>query len=254
MTLYQMLSGRPPLKAASAVEMIALQMAEMPPSLLDEVNDLTPEQEAILMKMIAKKPEDRYPNYDALITDLDRYAPGVDRLANPLKRIAAEVLNWAAAYLIFTIVLSAFSLVALKIDFFETYGSGTIALVYAGVMLSMVAIFIGTYIVCTARSGATSGKRLLGIRVIGIDGKRVGYARSTLRFVAAYPFVILWVFMVAAGHFVQPNATWTPIFLYSPQLIQILLTTTSIVLLWRHPQRRTLHDLAADTIVVRRVD
>ncbi len=95
MTLYQMLSGRPPLKAASAVEMIALQMAETPPSLLGEVSDLTPEQEAVLMKMIAKKPEDRYPNYDALITDLDRYAPGVDRLANPLKRIAAEALNWA---------------------------------------------------------------------------------------------------------------------------------------------------------------
>lgn len=255
MTLYQILSGRPPLKAASAVEMIALQLAETPPSLLNEVSDLTPEQEALLMKMIAKKPDDRYPNYDALLTDLDRYAPGVDRLANPLKRLAAEALNWAAAYAFFSVVMLAFFLFAHKIDFrLETYGKVTMGGIVLGVMLSMVATFIGTYIVCTARSGATSGKRFLGIRVIGIDGKRVGYARSTLRFVAAYPFVIIWVLMVATGHFVQPNATWTPIFLYSPQVIQILLTMTSIVLLWRHSQRRTLHDLAAGTIVVRRTE
>ena len=254
MTLYQMLSGRPPLKAASAVEMIALQLAETPPSLLSEVSDLTPEQESVLTKMIAKIPEDRYPSYDALLSDLDRYAPGVDRLANPLKRIAAEVLNWAAAHALFSIVALVFFLFAPKLDFLEAFGRFELAGIFVGVMLSMVATFIGTYIVSTARSGATSGKRFLGIRVIGIDGKRVGYARSTLRFVAAYPFVIVWVFMVTVGYFVQPNATWTPIFLYSPHVIQISLTTTSIVLLWRHSQRRTLHDLAAGTIVVRRAD
>lgn len=254
MTLYQMLSGRPPLKAASAVEMIALQLAETPSSLLDEVKDLTPEQNAVVMKMIAKKPEDRYKNYEALIADLDRYAPGVDRLASPLKRLAAETLNLAGAYACFTLGMVALFLGVLKIGSLASYGRSTEAEIYVGFMLSMVAAFVGSYIVCIARSGATSGKRLLGIQVIRIDGKQVGYGRSSIRFFAAYPFVIVWILMAVTGHFVQPSAAWTPVFLYSPLLIQILLTVTSGVLLWRHPQRRTLHDLAAGTIVVRNAD
>ena len=74
MTLYHMLAGHAPFAASSTVEMLARQMSESPRSLFGEVHGMTLDQAAVLERMIAKKPAERYSNYDELLGDLNRHA------------------------------------------------------------------------------------------------------------------------------------------------------------------------------------
>ena len=70
-TLYHLLAGRPPFAAPSAVEMVMRHVKDPLPPL----DDLPPQWQepvnALLGRMMAKKPEDRPPTYEDLVADLD---------------------------------------------------------------------------------------------------------------------------------------------------------------------------------------
>ena len=55
MTLYHLISGRVPFSGSNAVEVLAQQMGDTPPSLLGEVDELVPEQNQVIVRMIEKK-------------------------------------------------------------------------------------------------------------------------------------------------------------------------------------------------------
>lgn len=67
--LYLLVAGRPPFEGQTAVELIARHQTEQitPPDTLD------PELAAILRKMTARRPEERYAYVDAAIKDLEAY-------------------------------------------------------------------------------------------------------------------------------------------------------------------------------------
>lgn len=76
-TLYTLVTGRPPFDADSAVVLMSKHFFEapVPP---EQHNRRVPAQlSAIILKMIAKKPEARYQNMDAVITALEEFL-GVD--------------------------------------------------------------------------------------------------------------------------------------------------------------------------------
>ena len=81
--LYELLTGRPPFVGDSPVAVAYQHVREQaqPPSEHD--TDLTPEIDAIVMKALAKRLEDRYQSAGAMRTDIERYLAGRPVEAGP---------------------------------------------------------------------------------------------------------------------------------------------------------------------------
>lgn len=108
------------------------------------------------------------------------------------------------------------------------WGIGIVGLltesVPAMILLFSVGIFVlpGTYETwMVARSGQTIGKRVAGIRVIGSDGKPVGWVRAAIRYLFKFAAILPPVFILdGVSYFSSLN-------------------------------NQTLHDRVAGTVVVR---
>ena len=74
--LYELLTGRPPFVGDSPVAVAYQHVREQaaPPSAHDE--DLPPAVDAIVMKALAKRLEDRYQSAAAMRSDIERYLAG----------------------------------------------------------------------------------------------------------------------------------------------------------------------------------
>ena len=74
--LYELLTGRPPFVGDSPVAVAYQHVREpaVPPS--DHDTSLTPEIDAIVMKALAKRVEDRYQSAAAMRADIERYLAG----------------------------------------------------------------------------------------------------------------------------------------------------------------------------------
>ena len=74
--LYELLTGRPPFVGDSPVAVAYQHVREpaLPPS--DHDTDLPPEVDAIVMKSLAKRVEDRYQSAAAMRSDIERYLAG----------------------------------------------------------------------------------------------------------------------------------------------------------------------------------
>lgn len=72
-TLYDLLTGRPPFVGNSAVEVMTKHAREavVPPDRL--VKHIPPRLSQIVLRMIAKKPDERYATADLLVADLEKY-------------------------------------------------------------------------------------------------------------------------------------------------------------------------------------
>jgi serine/threonine protein kinase len=93
--LYEMLTGRPPFRAATPLETM-LQVTTVPPPPPRAIRpDVPPELEAIALKCLAKKQRDRYPSARAMADDLQHYLEGgkVQAMAN----LPAEAKGGATA-------------------------------------------------------------------------------------------------------------------------------------------------------------
>ncbi len=80
--LYEMVTGRPPFGGDSPVA-IAYKHVQEQPSPPRHVNlDVPPELEAIIMRLLAKSPQGRYPSAEDLRSDLRRFREGKSVLAS----------------------------------------------------------------------------------------------------------------------------------------------------------------------------
>lgn len=70
-TLYYLIAGKPPFSGSTAFEIISKHEREPLPPLEAEVGKLPPAYSAIVRKMTAKRPEDRYSSLDEVIQDLE---------------------------------------------------------------------------------------------------------------------------------------------------------------------------------------
>lgn len=97
--------------------------------------------------------------------------------------------------------------------------------------------------------GRTLGKRLLGLRVQGVDGNAVSLERATVR------YLVLAVPLLANGVFFAQDAVpgWAVMALGVVLATVVFggLLGNTYLLLFNLPSRRLLHDLAANTVVVR---
>ena len=95
--LYELLTGRPPFVGDSPVAVAYQHVREpaVPPSDLD--TDLPPAVDAIVMKALAKRVEDRYQSAAAMRSDIERYLSGRPVHATPPPPPPAEPTTVAAA-------------------------------------------------------------------------------------------------------------------------------------------------------------
>lgn len=82
--LYELLTGRPPFVGDSPVAVAYQHVREQPQPPSDHDTDLPPEVDAIVMKALAKRVEDRYQSAAAMRNDIERYLDG-----RPISVVAA---------------------------------------------------------------------------------------------------------------------------------------------------------------------
>ena len=82
-SLYEMLTGKPPFRGATAVETVmqVIQKELVPPSVLNK--SVPPDIELIVLKSMDKDPRQRYPTMQAMADDLDRFLRGESVTAQP---------------------------------------------------------------------------------------------------------------------------------------------------------------------------
>jgi serine/threonine-protein kinase len=118
--LYQMLTGRPPFQAASALDTILLVLEQdpIPPRVLNP--KAHPDLEMVVLKCLQKAPEQRYPSAAALADDLDAFRAGepVSARSTSLRALAKRLLgethhaaileNWGLLWICHSIALVVF--------------------------------------------------------------------------------------------------------------------------------------------------
>jgi serine/threonine protein kinase/Tfp pilus assembly protein PilF len=104
--LYEVLTGRPPLKGETAMETVRLVIHDdpVPPSRL--VPRLARDLETICLKCLSKAPQKRYESAEALAADLDRYREGKPIAARPISRWERG-LKWSRRHPLAAAVLAA---------------------------------------------------------------------------------------------------------------------------------------------------
>ncbi|HEY8926566.1 MAG TPA: serine/threonine-protein kinase [Polyangia bacterium] len=73
-TLYEAAVGAPPFPLGNAARCLEMHARELPPAPESRRPGLPPELSALLLRMLAKKPDDRFVSYDALISALKSLA------------------------------------------------------------------------------------------------------------------------------------------------------------------------------------
>jgi hypothetical protein len=92
--LYELLTGRPPFRGATAVATLQDVMESEPDSPRRLKADIPPDLETICLKCLEKSPSARYPTARALAEELDRFLKGEPIQARPAS-VVRKAVSWA---------------------------------------------------------------------------------------------------------------------------------------------------------------
>jgi uncharacterized RDD family membrane protein YckC len=166
----------------------------------------------------------------------DQGAPVAGALAPLANRFAARLIDIVAVFLLNVVVNGYFvyQLVRELLPVVNAMQRGEPQPAYSdhantlSLVISLVAmaLWFAYEVPAIAATGQTLGKRLLGIRVVSVDGEPIGFRRSIQRWIPqGFPLLLWGVLFVVQ----LLDAAWC---------------------LWDKPRRQCLHDKAARTVVV----
>jgi len=131
--LYQLLTGRPPFQGGSVIATLIQVMEDEPEPIHTTNSAIDRNLEAIVLKCLAKDPEERYESADALANDLGRWLDGEPIRARPASNweLARNWLrkNFAAAWmvpvvgLVVGLLCGAYSWTKILVYYVDTLGS-----------------------------------------------------------------------------------------------------------------------------------
>jgi serine/threonine protein kinase len=228
LTLYYLLSGRPPFEDDDVYDLVMKQCTAEPAALEGQVPDLTWARAALLRRMIANDRTARVQNYDDLLAELEALAPQPTVYAGLAPRFAAETIN--------------------GIGLFGLFFSLGIFLPIVWILFIYVIVVI--YVVGVGWLGTTPGKWLLRLRVVRPDGGRVGLWRALVRALALHP-IWGWALIIRLGSAAGLKVEAVP-GLVTVILVWMGLSVPPISALFviRDKRHRGLHDRLAGTVVV----
>ena len=238
-TFFQLVTGRPPFQGSTALAVIAQHLQDPAPNVGDLAPAVPPAFAKVVDRLLAKRPEHRYADYDALIEALERAAPQHRPYAGFWARAAATTMDSALA-------------------------GGLIAVIgWPGLVIHLVYVTL-----TTAFWGQTLAKYFLHVQVRARKGGgSIGLARSVLRTIASLwaPTLAGLTILYAQG---APELVET-IEQLSPQemprlqnlVVALAISNGFMTLLYGsglalaafHPHKRALHDLVAGSVVTYRL-
>jgi len=179
LSLYCLLAGKPPFASTEFYDLLVKQCTESP---LPK-NLLTREQQALLDRMLAKDPAERYQDFSSLVSALTESAPQPLRLAPAAPRVGAALLDS---------VVSSVLMIALEL-LWGLVGTVNTPLVRLVLLLSPCA-----YLLIPMRYyGCTFGKWLLKLRVRPLEGKRLTWRQTFIRCLVKWPQYLIGAALVA---------------------------------------------------------
>ena len=232
-TLFHMLCGRPPFRGPSPVGIITMHVTDRVPAIRDLNAQVPKSVVRIVERMMAKKPDDRYGDYDELIAALEA------------ARAPHRELGGMGARGI-----------ALGIDM--------ILLLVAAYFLRLWALplALGYFVLCHWLLGQTAGKWLLGIRVESVTGGRITGKAALIRFAAFAWGPLAWTLLAALVYTLHSDDRVSfqlsdlrlsqlavPIGYITLATIILVGYLAGFLLVAFHPKRQALHDLLAKTVV-----
>ena len=174
-TLYYLLTGRPPFDEANLVKLVAMVTQDVPVS-PRTLRPIVPRGlAALVLRCLAKKPSDRVSTYAALTAALEPYGSSAPTPATLGLRFLAGIGDQA---LIGALNLPLTGWLMLS-------DSGIEVLLNVWYILLLAAVPVMYFAVSESVWGATIGKWVCGLRVVGADKEPPGVARALLR-AAAY--------------------------------------------------------------------
>ena len=169
-TLYYLLTGHAPFEETNILK-LATMIAQEPPRPLAELRPDVPRGlAAVVTRCLAKRPEDRFATYSALAKELEPSSSTAPKPASVGLRTAAGVIDW---FVVGGLLTPAF--VGLRWGALDS-GSTLMALRIASIVLT--AMYFG---VSESRWGASAGKALCGLRVVGADQVKPNLGPALLR-------------------------------------------------------------------------
>jgi len=226
-TLHHLVAGRPPFEGDSAAVLRTLHSDGARPTLTATRGGrkLLPLDE-VLTRMMAKRPEDRYDSYDALIADLERISTAHTRPAGIIVRGCAALVDLLAALLL---SLPLHLLAAGKHD-----TDASFVLVWP------------LYVALTlSRWSSTFGQILFDLEVISIDtGRRPTFLQALRRWALEYGLLALGIL----GSNVAPRS-WVHDGANVLCGIAVVVAITLGLYALRRPDKRAFWDRAARTLV-----
>ncbi|NUE67297.1 RDD family protein [Snodgrassella sp. ESL0253] len=164
-------------------------------------------------------------------------------LATPWMRIAAAIINWLILYLGIILGTVFFGLLA---KILHSALAEKICIILA-TLVPLLMYFIGQCIMMSTK-GQSFGKKLLRIKVIGIDGSNPGFI-GTVLLRTIVPSVALTTVGLSLNLIFYQNIV---IALTKPNTIALFFYVICLFMLFRtSTYRRTLEDYLAKTIVIK---
>jgi serine/threonine protein kinase len=110
--LYEMLTGQAPYSGDSAIAVIMAHINEPVPRLRDKNADLSPQMEVVVLRAMAKDPEDRYQDANDLDADFERALTGQEIVSKPIPQtLVLPVASAQAKRLPWAVIAGALALI-----------------------------------------------------------------------------------------------------------------------------------------------
>jgi uncharacterized RDD family membrane protein YckC len=243
-TLYYLLLGRAAFQETNILRLVTQVAQQLPPPPRSLRAEIPAELSAVVMRCLAKRPADRYQDYDALRAALEPFSSAAPRPASPGVRFFAGLFD--------NLLLSSLSFPLLTL-FWDPFTPGRREGMVESSLLTWI-VDIVYYGVLEGLWGRSLGKQIFGLRVIDESRQRPGLARGVARaasWVAAVNAPVL-----AYGYAVAPlmatsqNTSAGAVLGFGFPILSLAVALAMFATARRANGFAGLHDLATATRVV----
>jgi hypothetical protein len=182
-TLYHLISGKPPFQADSVDELLSMHATSVRPSVPRRGIPRTQigAIDALISRMMAAKPEDRFASYDELLRAIELASNAQTRPGGFWVRAIATGIDFAIVSIVVALFFAALERITGQ-AFHDDAVQFTLLLAYQAF--------------ATARWGRTIGKAIFELEVVDVTTtRRPSLARSTRRALAMFglPALVTWI-------------------------------------------------------------